>query len=156
MAAKTAGDVMTRQVKTIPHDATLREVATLLTTHNISGAPVVDDTGSIIGLISESDLLSEARRQAAMPHTAVFGMFLAPEESLQRIYKQGASLLASEVMSKRVVSATEEMPLSEVGNLMLRHKINRVPVLRDGALIGIITREDVLRGQFDLEPHREK
>lgn len=148
---KTAGDIMIRDVKTIPHDATLRDAATLLTTSNISGAPVVDDNGKVVGIISESDLLNEARKQAGMPHLAAFGLFIAPEETLNRIYKGGESLLAEEVMSKKVITVTEDTPVKELGDLMLHRKINRVPVVsEDGALVGIVTREDVLRSVFNL------
>lgn len=150
MDSKTAGDVMTRDVKTIPAEATLQEVATLLLTHGISGAPVVDEAGDMVGIISESDLLSEARRKAALPHTAAFGVFLVPTETLQRIYHDGATLRAEAVMQKHVVTVEEDTPLSEIGDLLVRRGINRVPVLRDGSLVGILTREDVLRGIFDV------
>lgn len=147
----TAGDIMMRDVKTIPHDATLRDAAALLTTYNISGAPVVDDDGKIVGIVSESDLLNEARKQAGLPHIAAFGVFFAPEDSLKRIYHGGASLLAEEVMSKKVITVTEDTSVKELGDLMLRRKINRIPVVsEEGTLVGIVTREDVLRSIFDL------
>jgi CBS domain-containing protein len=149
MSTKTAADVMTREVKTIPADATLQDVAALLTAHGISGAPVVDERGNLVGIISESDLLSEAKRRAALPRVAPFGLFVVPEEALARIYHHGANLHASEVMSKNVTTVPEDMPVSRVGNLMMNEKINRVPVVRDGELVGIITRHDVLRGLFD-------
>jgi CBS domain-containing protein len=149
--APTAADVMTREVRTVPADATLRETAEMLNIHGIGGAPVVDAAGSVVGMISESDLINAAKKRAALPHVAAFGAFLAPEESVQRIYKDGMTLLAEEVMSRKVVGVPPDAPLSEVGDLMLRHKVNRVPVLgEDGALLGIVTRTDVLRGLFGL------
>ena len=124
----------------------------MLTIHNISGAPVVDETGKVLGIISESDLLNAAKKRAAMPHVAAFGVFLAPEETLDRVYKEGMTLLAEEVMSKRIISVPPDISLAEAGNLMLRHKINRVPVLDEatGDLLGIVTREDILRGMFHI------
>jgi CBS domain-containing protein len=151
MSTQTAADVMTREVKTIPSDATLQDVAALLTAHGISGAPVVDEEGNMIGIISESDLLSEAKRRAALPHVAPFGLFIVPTEALARIYHHGATLLASEVMTKNVTTVPEDMPISRVADLMVNEKINRVPVVRDGKLVGILTRHDVLRGLFAPE-----
>ncbi len=157
MSAKTAGEttvgeMMTRDVTTIPAEATLQEVATLLTAKNISGAPVVDETGKMVGIISESDLLSEARRRAGLPHVAAFGVFIVPQETLQRIYHNGATLRASEVMTRKVVTVTPEMLVSKVGDLMVRSKINRIPVVDDNEnILGIVTREDILRSLFHVE-----
>src|SRR5262245_44862613 len=87
--AKKEGDVMLRNVVTVPADATLQEVATLLTTNHISGAPVVDENGQMIGIISEGDILSESRRRAGLPHVAAFGLFFVPQETLEKIYHHG-------------------------------------------------------------------
>lgn len=150
-AETTVREIMTREVTTIPAEATLQEVATLLTVRNISGAPVVDEAGKMIGIISESDLLSEARRRAGLPHVAAFGIFTLPEETLRRIYHNGATLLASEVMTKKIITVPPDMTLSEVGDLMVKSRINRVPVVdADGSLIGIVTREDVLKALFHV------
>jgi CBS domain-containing protein len=151
MSAKTAADIMTRDVKTIPADATLQEVATLLTTHNISGAPVVDESGRVVGIISESDLISEAKKRSSVPHVAAFGIFIPQEETLDRLYHGGATLIAEEVMSKRIVSVPQDTPLDNVAATMVRVNVNRLPVINeDGDLVGIITRHDLLRGLYDL------
>ena len=149
---QTAAEVMTEDVKAISADITLREAAQILYLHNIGGAPVTDpETGKLVGIISESDLLNAAKKRAAMPHIAAFGLFLAPEESIQRIYEDGATLLVEEVMTRRVVSIAPDAPLSEVGDLLIKQKINRVPVVdTEGRLVGIITRHDLLRGLFHL------
>lgn len=145
----TVGDIMIRDVITIPADATLSEVAALLTVKNISGAPVVDETGRMVGIISESDLLSETRRRAGLPQVGAFGLFTLPQETLERIYHNGATLLASEVMTKKVTTVPADMSVSNAGDLMVRTKINRLPVVDDNEnLIGIVTREDVLRCLF--------
>src|SRR4051812_33131822 len=111
MSTKTAADIMTRDVKTVPADATLQEAAALLMTHNISGAPVVDANGKMVGIVSEADLLSEARRRSALPHIAPFGLFVVPVEALERIYHNGATLLVEEVMTRNVLTALTNLPL---------------------------------------------
>jgi CBS domain-containing protein len=149
---KTVADVMTRDVMTVPAEATLREVATLLTTKNVSGAPVVDENGKMVGIISESDLLSEARKRSGLPQMAAFGVFILPQETLERIYQNGATLIASDVMTKKIITVPPEMPIAQVGDLMVKSKINRIPVVNDAdELVGIITREDVLQSLFGLE-----
>jgi CBS domain-containing protein len=152
-AKKTAADIMKRDVITVPGEATLQEAAALLMTHDISGAPVVDASGKMIGIVSESDLLSEAKRRSALPHIAPFGLFLVPVETLERVYHNGATLLVEEVMTKDVISTPPDMPLQKVGDLMIRSKINRLPVVdNEDNLLGIITREDLLRSLFHIAP----
>ncbi len=151
-ATITAAEIMTREVKTIPPGATLREAAQLLYLHGIGGAPVVvPETGVMVGILSESDLLNTAKKRAALPHVAAFGLFLPPEDALRRIYEDGATLLVEEVMSRRIVSVSPDSTLKEVGDILIQQKINRVPVVTDtGELVGIITRHDLLRGVFHL------
>jgi CBS-domain-containing membrane protein len=149
--ATVAADVMTREVKTIPWDATLRDVAEMLSIHHISGAPVVDDSGKMTGIICEADLINAAKKRAALPHVAAFGVFLAPEETLKRIYQDGATLRAEQVMTRDVITAAPDTPLAELSRIMTRKRINRIPVLDGEELVGIVTREDVLRGLFGLD-----
>lgn len=148
---QSVGEIMTREVKTISADATLREAAELLTLQQISGAPVINAQGTLVGVLSESDLLNEAKKRAALPRIAAFGLFMAPEESLMRIYHDGATLLVKSVMSTSVVTITEDTPIAAAIQLLISRKINRLPVLSaSGALVGIVTREDLLKAVFQL------
>lgn len=149
---KTARDIMTSDVKTIPADATLQQAAELLAHHQISGAPVVDAAGAVVGMLSESDLLSEARKRAALPSIAAFGLFRPVVDALQRIYHDGASLLVEEVMTRKVETVAPETSLHEIGEILARRRINRLPVVdSDGKLLGIVTREDLLKSIFHLD-----
>lgn len=151
MDTQTASEIMTRDVKTISATATLREAAEILAFNGISGAPVVDMEGRVIGIITDSDLMNEAKKRAALPHVSVFGLFLAPEEALRRIYHEGADLLVEEIMSKNVETVTGDIIVREIANLMTRRRINRVPVVdSDDKLLGIITRADIMRTLFEL------
>lgn len=151
MDTQTASDIMTRDVKTIAPGATLREAAEILAFSGISGAPVVDASRHIIGIITESDLMNEAKKRAALPHVSAFGLFLAPEEALRRIYHEGADLLVEEIMSKNIETVTGEVVVREIANMMTRKRINRIPVVdEEDRLIGIITRADIMRALFEL------
>ncbi|WP_395091266.1 CBS domain-containing protein [Armatimonas sp.] len=148
---QTIAGIMTRDVVTISENATLREAAALLSEKQISGAPVVDAQGNLVGILSESDLLNEGRKRAALPRTAAFGGFLASEEVLQRLYHAGADLCVRSVMSTNLQMATEETTVIEATRTMISKKINRLPVVdSEGTLVGIVTREDLLKAVFSL------
>lgn len=145
---KTARDIMTSPVKTVAADLPLRDVAALFAHAQISGAPVVDPaTGALMGVVSESDLLDPEKRQAALPRFAVFGLISVPDDLFRRAYEDGWKLPASAVMTRRVVTVDEDATVTEISSLLVRRKINRLPVVRggDGSVAGIVTREDVLR-----------
>jgi len=142
----TAKDIMTTQVKTLAPGATLRDVAAFLTQHDISGAPIVDLKGCVQGVISESDLIQEARRHDAIPRLVMFGMYALPEPEMIEAFRDGWMLPASDLMSRKLISATDDTTLQELSRLMVQKRINSVPIVRDGTLVGIVTRDDVLRG----------
>lgn len=148
---QTIAGIMTRPVVTILENATLREAAALLSEKQISGAPVVDAQGNLVGILSESDLLNEGRKRAALPRTAAFGVFVASEEVLQRLYHAGADLCVRSVMSTNLQTATEDTTVIEATRTMVSKKINRLPVVdSEGTLVGIVTREDLLKAVFSL------
>ncbi len=148
MKGLTAADLMTREVITVKADATLREVAEILTQAGISGAPVVDDDGRLVGVISESDLLNAEKRREALPRMALYGTVPISEERLMRAYKGGMSLKAGDLMTRDVVTAAEDTSADAVCDMMITHRINRIPVVRDGRPVGIITRSDLLLGML--------
>jgi CBS-domain-containing membrane protein len=139
-----AVDVMVRDVVTISPDADVAEAAKLLIEHDISALPVVDDDGSVIGMISEADLLrreeigTEKQRpwwlEAIMPGTALAADFAKSHG--QRV---------SEVMSSDVISATEETSLAEIAAILERNRIKRVPIMENGKLVGIVSRANLVQ-----------
>jgi CBS domain-containing protein len=149
----TAADIMTTHVVTVTPDTTLGAVAELLVAHHISGVPVVEPDGTLVGILSETDLIDENKRRVKLPRTALFGVVLLPEALIREAWDEGNDLCAADLMSKRVFSLTEEAPAREVAGEMLSRKINRIPITRDGRLVGIITRSDLLRA---VQAHWQK
>jgi CBS domain-containing protein len=141
----TAGDVMTTEVRAVRADTPLEEIAQLLATRHISGVPVVEEDGQVIGMVSEADLIDEDKRAARIPRTALFGFFPVPEDVLREAYRGGKHLTADDVMTKKVTTAAEDTPLSRLAGMMITRRINRVPILRDGKLVGIVSRADLVR-----------
>jgi CBS domain-containing protein len=145
MAERVASDIMTKPVHTVRPQATLEEAAQLFVTHHISGAPVVDTDGRLLGIVTEADLIDPEKRRAAIPRTALFGLFPIPDEALLSAFNGGRTLPVRDVMTGDVVTATEQTPVTEIAQMMLDNRINRVPIMRDYRVVGIITRTDLLR-----------
>jgi len=141
----TAIDVMTREVQAVRADTPLEEIARLLEARQISGVPVIDDEQRVLGVVSESDLIDEHKREAHIPRVALYGVFPVADDVLIEAARHGMTLPARELMSRKVVTATEDTPVHELADLMTRHKVNRIPIVRDGRLVGIVCRADLVR-----------
>ncbi len=148
--AWTAKDFMTRDVLTIPAGATLREAAEIFALYNISGAPVLNERGNLVGMLSESDLVMEAQRYADIPRLAVFGFHLIPGDRLWTAYRHSWAMEVSAVMSTRIVTVDPWTPLIELAKMMSSQDVNRIPVLEDHRIIGIIARADIIRAFSSL------
>ena len=141
-----AADVMTTNVISVRPDTTAAEIAALLLERRISAVPVIDDAGRLVGVVSESDLLRHP--PADSPRAWWLRLFDATRPTLEDVAKS-KSLPASELMTHNVVAVIEDAPLQIVATLLLRHRVKRVPVVRDRQVVGIVSRSDVLRGLAD-------
>ncbi|GBD19739.1 Universal stress protein [bacterium HR28] len=141
-----ARDIMTPNPITVGPDTTLEQVARLMLEHQIGAVPVVDAEGRLLGLIREEDFLAQER---PIPFSAfrapqLFGHWVGPE-GIERIYEEARKLTASQVAHPAEVTASEDTTLSELAQRMVEANVRHVPVLRDGKLVGIVTRHDVLK-----------
>ena len=142
-----ARDVMTRDVLSVSADTPARQIAKLLMHRGVSAAPVLDDQGVPIGMVSEGDLLraclpeQQERRDWWLAILAE-GTSLSPEFVLHTL---SADPPAAQLMSAPVVSVQESTPVDEIARLLEIHRIKRAPVLRDGIMVGIVSRADLLR-----------
>lgn len=135
-------DVMTSDVISVSPQTPLREVARILSDSRISGVPVVDEAGACIGVVSEGDLLAKQVSQptSRRPLEWIFGERRDPEEARRR-----AATTAAEAMSSPVVTIDVDRPLRGAAALMVERDVNRLPVLADGKLVGIVSRADLVR-----------
>jgi len=124
---RRARDVMIADLLAIRVDATVEEAIRSLLDHRVSGAPIVDEQGCLVGIISEFQLLEAIYR---------------PEVKREQV---------RDLMTKDVITVSEDAALSEVANLLLLHRIRRVPVVRAGRLVGIVTRRDLLRCTLEAD-----
>ena len=142
---RTAGEIMTREVVSVAPETTLREIAELLIARNISGVPVVDAHGAVVGIVSETDLINEDKRRVAIPRSLLFGIFPIPESALQEAFADGETLTAADLMTHHPYTVHEDASAREVCRALVERDVNRVPVIRDGRLVGVITRADIIR-----------
>ena len=154
-AVLTAADVMTRDVAVVYPDTSLLDAVKLMAKRRISGVPVLDRGGTIVGMLSEGDLIrwheGYTERQARWLDMLAEGTALAPE-FLTGIREQNRRV--STVMSQGAITVSETTPAREVARLMHANDIKRVPVLRDGKLVGIVARSDLVRALAEkLEGH---
>jgi CBS domain-containing protein len=141
-----ASDLMTRDVAVVQPETSLLDAVKLMARRRISGLPVVDDAGRVIAMISEGDLVrwqeGYTEKQARWLDMLAEGVDLAPS-FLDGIRAQRNRVKA--VMSPGAITVTEETSARDIANLMYRKHIKRVPVLRDGKLVGIVARSDLVR-----------
>ncbi|MGD9881372.1 MAG: CBS domain-containing protein [Reyranella sp.] len=143
--------VMTRPVVTVPADATVWSAAGILLGARISAAPVVDPDDRMIGIVSEADLMNRPEL-GTVPGRSWLQRLLADEVVLARDYMRSHSHRVTDVMTRDVVTAQENADLREIASLMQRHGIKRVPIVRDGKVLGIVSRANLLQGLLAREP----
>jgi CBS domain-containing protein len=145
-----AKDVMTAGVVTVAEDASINEAIRLMLQRKISGLPVVDAAGTLVGMVTEGDFLRRSELGTAR-HTPRWIEFLSGSGKLAENYVHAAGRKVRDVMTDKVYSVDEETPLSEVVEIMERRRVKRLPVLRGAKLVGIVTRANLLHALAGLQ-----
>lgn len=138
-------EIMTTAVKVAKPEDTIRDIATIMCFNKISGMPVVDESGRLVGIISEKDILH--------------GMFptlqdmmenpVPPDfEAMERDYQDVVNMRVADVMTTKVLAVEQDMPVLKAASIMFRQRIRRIPVAEGGKLIGIISVGDVHKAIF--------
>lgn len=109
-----AKHIMTKDVVTVTPTTSVKDLARIFIRNQISGAPVVDETGKILGIVSEADIVSKRARRVRS------------------------------IMSKKVISIEEETPVEKIARLMTTYRLHRLPVIRGRKLVGIVSRTDIV------------
>jgi CBS domain-containing protein len=135
---------MTRSVITVGPDTPLREVARLLDEHRISGVLVVDEQEALLGVVSEADFLVEAQGGASVRRSPIARLFGRAGDTRAPGDRHFAST-ASELMTSPVISIGPSELIADAAAVMTKQRINRLPVVEDGRLVGIVTRADLVR-----------
>jgi len=149
-------DIMNREVRTVTPDTSLDELARLFADTGIHGAPVVDAEDRLIGIVTESDVLKATKTRyvkynLVYPSIHQFGMDFregVTYEDLLKAFDEVKHVPVSQIMTRKVVTAGPDDPVEDIAPMMVQKKINRVPIVEKGMVVGIVTREDILRGIF--------
>ena len=146
-----ASDVMTVRVITIEPDATVQAAAKLMLEHGVSALPVIDKADRLIGIISEGDLMRRAEtgteRESSWWLNVVSGT-----DQLAYDFVKAHGTKVSDVMTKEVVVAKPDTPLRDVARLLENNRIKRVPVVEDDAVVGVVSRANLLQALASTKP----
>jgi CBS-domain-containing membrane protein len=144
-------EVMSPCVISVADDASVFDAAELLVGAGVSGAPVVDPSGSIVGIVTEADLMRRAEI-GTEPHKSFLGRLFSDDAKAAAEYTAFHSHHVRDVMTRKVVTVDMDAPLSEAADLMAKHKVKRLPVLRDKEVVGVVSRANLLQALLSREP----
>jgi CBS domain-containing protein len=139
-----AADIMTRPVLTIATSASIASAVRTMLEKHISGLPVVDSTGALVGMVTEGDFLRRTETGTEVKRPRWLEFIVGPGRGASE-YVRSHARNVEEVMTQDVVSITEDTPLDEIVTLMEKHRIKRVPVVSGGKVVGIVSRANLLR-----------
>lgn len=139
-----AHDIMTADPITVPPETPLEAVAALMADRGISGLPVVDEEGRLVGLVTDGDLMRRLSAKEDKP-ASFFAALLGATADQAMAYARAHGRRVQDVMSTSLATVGEDATVEEVAHILETKRIRRVPVLRDGVLVGIVSRADLLR-----------
>lgn len=139
-----ARDIMTTDPVTVPPETPLEAVAALMADRGISGLPVVDADGRLVGLVTDGDLMRRLSAKEDKP-ASFFAALLGANADQAQAYARAHGRRVRDVMSTDLATVTEDATVEEVAHILETRRIRRVPVLRDGRLVGVVSRADLLR-----------
>ncbi len=149
--------IMSQPVIVVGKDDSLEQVARTMLENNIGGVPVVDASGAIVGMITESDFGAKSK---SIPFSTfrseqVLGQWLSGSQ-LAQIYDAARDRQARDIMSRNVRTLTEDDTIETAAALLLKHDITRLPVVRDGRPVGILARRDLLKLMLERSTQEER
>ncbi len=143
----TAKDIMTKDVVTVKNDTSIEELSTLLVSNEISGAPVVDDAGAIVGIVTENDLINRNKR-LHIPTVISFldaAIYLESSKKFAEDVKRLTATKVGDICAKKVVTITEDTTLMDIATIMSEKKVHLLPVIASGKVVGIVGKRDVVK-----------
>ncbi|MBW1991763.1 MAG: CBS domain-containing protein [Deltaproteobacteria bacterium] len=142
-----AREIMTREVITVSPEASVEDLARLLETHRISGVPVVEENGRLVGVVTQSDLIQRSRDLELPPALNILDLhlFLETPSHFKRRLEKMLGDTVRQVMTPNPLTIPPDMPVKDIAVLMDRRKVHTLPVLEGGKLVGIVGKMDLIR-----------
>ncbi|MBF0557149.1 MAG: CBS domain-containing protein [Nitrospirae bacterium] len=143
-----AKDIMTKNVITVTPATTLEDLARILIDHNISGAPVADDKGALLGIVTENDLINKNKRLHIPTVMRLFDAYIMLESpaAIEKEIRQMAAVTVNDIFIKDVVTVSEETTVEDIATIMSEKKMYLIPVVTGGKIVGIIGKMDLIKG----------
>lgn len=145
-----AGEIMTREIISVAPDMSVADLATLLWEKSISGAPVVDTDGRLLGVVTENDLIDQSKKVHIPTVLNILDsmIFLENPAKLDKEIKKMTGTRVRDIYTPDPVTVTEDTPMDELASIMAEQRLHTLPVLKDGQLVGIIGKADIIRSLY--------
>ena len=146
-ARKRVGDIMTKEVVTVGLKTRVSEIARLISTHAISGLPVVDENNKVVGVITELDMIVRNARFKMPTYFVILDsiIYLERPKHFQERLRHVLGTTAEEIMSKPPATIAPNASIEELASLMVDRRMNPIPVVENDKLVGIVSRTDIIR-----------
>ena len=144
---KYAKDIMSTEVLTVKPETSVIELAQLLTSHNINGAPVIDDDGKLIGVVTENDLVFQKKKVHIPTVINILDSFiyLESQEKMKKEMEKIAGVTVEKIYSRDVKTVSPETPIEEIATIMSEKFIHTIPVMDNDTIVGVIGKKDIIR-----------
>jgi CBS domain-containing protein len=143
----TAKDIMTKDVLSVRPDTSIEELSSILVKNEISGVPVVDDSGSLYGIVTENDLISRNKR-LHIPTVVSFldaAIYLESSKKFEQEVKRLTATKVGDICSRKVITIAEDTTVTDIATIMSEKKAHLLPVLRGGKVVGIVGKRDMVK-----------
>ena len=143
----TAKDIMTRDVLVVKPDTSIEELSSLLVKNEISGVPVVDESGALYGIVTEKDLISRNKR-LHIPTVVSFldaNIYLESSKKFEQEVKRLTATRVGDICARKVVTIAEDTTVVDIATIMSEKKVDLLPVLKAGKVVGIVGKRDMVK-----------
>lgn len=143
----TAKDIMTRDVLVVNPDTSIEELSSILVNNEISGVPVVDDSGALYGIVTENDLISRNKR-LHIPTVVSFldaAIYLESSKKFEQEVKRLTATRVGDICARKVVTIAEDTTVMDIAEIMSEKKVHLLPVLKAGKVVGIVGKRDMVK-----------
>ncbi|MCK4838236.1 MAG: CBS domain-containing protein [Desulfobulbaceae bacterium] len=146
----TAKEIMTRKIITVELDLAVSELADLFWENRIGGAPVVDESGKLLGIVTESDLIDQSKKVHIPTIMTILDsmIFLENPAKLDKEMKKMTGTKVKDIYSNEVVTVNEDTPMSELATIMADRRMHTLPVVKDEKIVGVIGKADIIRNLY--------
>ena len=144
---KKAADIMTADIITVTPETPVRELARILSLHNISGVPVVDNAGNLLGVVTENDLIDQTKKLHIPTVVTILDsvFYLENPDRMEKEMKKIAGTTVLDIYSSDIITVSEDTSLDEIATIMAEKNIHTLPVVREKKLIGVIGKKDIIK-----------